>query len=223
MIQFLLTANNLKYILARVQVIHHVMALFWCHLESCKIYPGQESLHFLWQFIFKSTNSKIFIFETILHVLDHKKQLQISPRKKIKKPGKMQWGESKSFQSKRLSNLTATVWQDTKDVRFLSTLNKPGIITKCTRRVGHRWIEVTMPSATSSYGKYYSAVDHYDRLCSKKVYGNLGHGSNKLWKHLMWHFCNLAIGNAWIIFQKVSQHQNPKKFDHLSFRHELAT
>ena len=142
---------------------------------------------------------------------------------KIKKPGKMQRGESKSFPSKRLSNLTATVWQDMKDVRFLSTLNKPGIITKCTRRVGHRRIEVTMPSAASSYGKYYSAVDSYDRLCGKKVYGNLGHGSNKLWKHLMWHFCNLAIGNAWVIFQKVSQRQNPKNYDHLSFRHELAT
>ena len=52
---------------------------------------------------------------------------------KIKHPGKLVRGKSICFQSTRLSNLTVTVWQDTKDVRFLSTLNKPGIITKCSR------------------------------------------------------------------------------------------
>ena len=142
---------------------------------------------------------------------------------KIKHPGKLVRGKSICFQSTRLSNLTVTVWQDTKDVRFLSTLNKPGTITKCSRRVGHRRVEVNMPSAAFSYSKNYSAVDRYDRLCSKKVYGSLGHGSNKVWKHLLWHMCNLAIGNAWILYQKCSKRKDPKSYDHLSFRHELAT
>ena len=84
-------------------------------------------------------------------------------------------------------------------------------------------MQVNMPSAAYSYSKNYAAVDHNDRLCSKKVYGNLGHGSNKVWKHLLWHMVNLACGNAWIIFQKCSKCQNPKSYDHLSFRHELAT
>ena len=43
----------------------------------------------------------------------------------------MQQGESQCFQSKGLSKSTETVWQDTKDVRFLSTLSNPGIITRC--------------------------------------------------------------------------------------------
>ena len=36
--------------------------------------------------------------------------------KEIKNPGKLQRGESKTVQSARLSNLSLTVWQDTKEV-----------------------------------------------------------------------------------------------------------
>ena len=142
---------------------------------------------------------------------------------KIRKPGKLARGESITFQSSRLSNLTCTVWKDTKEVRFISTFNRPDIITKCIRRVGNRRIEVTTPSVAASYSNYYSAVDRYDRLCSHRVYGSLGHGSNKIWKHLMFHFTNMAIANAWILFSKTSTRPKSKNYDHMAFRHELAT
>ena len=142
---------------------------------------------------------------------------------KIKKPPKLPRGESITFQSTRLSNLMVTIWSDVKCVRFLSTLNRPDIQTKCIRRVGNRRIEVTTPSSGSSYGKYMGAVDNFDRLCSHRVYGALGHGSNKVWKHLLFHFTNMAIANAWILYSKISTRPKPKYYDHMAFRHELAT
>lgn len=141
---------------------------------------------------------------------------------KIRKPGKLARGESVTFQSSRLSNLTCTVWKDTKEVRFISTLNRPDITTKCLRRVGNRRIEVQTPSCAASYAKFYGSVDKYDRLCSHRVYGALGHGSNKVWKHLMWHFTNMAVANAWILFSKTSTRPKSKSYDHMAFRHELA-
>ena len=141
---------------------------------------------------------------------------------KICKPGKLSRGESITFQSGRLANLSVTIWRDKKEERFLSTLNKPNIITKCICRIGNRRVEVETPSTAASYSRYYSAVDKYDRLCSHKVYGSLGHGSSKVWKHLLWQFTNMAIANAWILFQKYSTRENPKYYDHLAFRQELV-
>ena len=142
---------------------------------------------------------------------------------KIRKPGKLARGESITFQTSRLSNLTCTVWKDTKEVRFISTLNHPDITTKCLRRVGNRRIEVTTPSCAASYAHFYGAVDKYDCLHSHHVYGALGHGSNKIWKHLMFHFTKMAIANAWILFSETSTRPKPKYYDHMAFRHELAT
>ena len=70
---------------------------------------------------------------------------------KVRKPGKLGRGESITFHSLRLSNLTCTVWKDTKEVRFISTLNRPDTTTKCLRRVGARRIEVNTPSCAASY------------------------------------------------------------------------
>ena len=81
---------------------------------------------------------------------------------KICKPGKLLRGESITFQSGRLANLSVTIWRDTKEVRFLSTLNKPNIITKCIHRIGNQRVEVKIPSTAASYSCYYSVVDKYD-------------------------------------------------------------
>ena len=142
---------------------------------------------------------------------------------KFKKPGKMLRGDSITFQSSRLANLSVTLWQDTRQVRFLSTCNRPGLITKCTRRVGSRRVELNTPSCAASYSRYYGSVDSYDKLLTKKLYGALGHGSCKLWKHLLWHFTNMAIGNAWILFLETSTRKRSKYYDQMAFRHELAT
>ena len=119
--------------------------------------------------------------------------------------------------------MTCTVWKDTKEVRFISTLNRPDITTKCLRRVGARRIEVNTPSCAASYAQFYGAVDKYDKHCSHSVYGALGHGSNKVWKHIMFHLTNMAVANAWILFSKTSTRPKPKYYDHMAFRHELAT
>ena len=141
---------------------------------------------------------------------------------KVRKPGKLGRCESITFQSSRLSNLTCTVWKDTKEVRFISTLNWPDIITKCVR-VGARRIEVNTPSCAASYAHFYSVVNKYDRHCLHHVSGALGHGSNKVWKHLMFHLTNMAVTNAWILFCETSTQPKPKYYDHMAFRYELAT
>lgn len=140
----------------------------------------------------------------------------------FKKPPKMNRGDHRTFQSSRLSNLTATVWSDTKEVSFISTASQPHIISKTHRRIAHRHVEVTIPAVAKQYGKNYSGVDKLDHLTSKKIYGGVSHSSRKVWKHLYFYFINLICAQSWILYQKTSTREQPKNYDHMAFRLELA-
>ena len=135
---------------------------------------------------------------------------------------KLDRGEYVTHQSAILSNLTCTLWQDTKDVRFLSTLSNPKSHTKVMHRVGHRYIQVTTPSCAKNYSNFMNGVDKHDKILSCFKYGALGHGSNKVWKHLFWHLVNMSCANAWILYSKTSTRQRSKYYDNMSFRIELA-
>ena len=137
-------------------------------------------------------------------------------------PAKLAQGNSLTVQSARLSNLTTTVWSDTKYVSFLSTASQPHIISKTHRRVGCRHIEVTIPAVAKQYGQFYSGVDHLDHLTSKRIYGGVSHSSRKVWKHLYFYFINLVCAQCWILYQKTSTRSQPKNYDHLQFHLELA-
>ena len=120
----------------------------------------------------------------------------------IKDPGKkIQWGEHKIFQSKRLSNLTCTVWKDTSIVQFASCLSKPNVSSNVHRRVGRHHVQVSSPGVALIYGKYMSGVDKFDAIMTKKLYSKLGHGSRKVWRHLLWYLVNMAISNSWILYK----------------------
>ena len=71
------------------------------------------------------------------------------------------------FQSARLSNLTITVWKDTKEVHFGSTLSDPKITTNVHRRVGCCHVQVNTPGVSVTYGHYMSGVDLLDKMVSK--------------------------------------------------------
>ena len=137
-------------------------------------------------------------------------------------PAKLAQGNSLTVQSTHLSNLTATVWSDTKYVSFLSTASQPHIISKTHRTVGCRHIEVTIPAVVKQYGQFYSGVDHLDHVTSKRIYGEVSHSSQKVWKHLYFDFINWVCAQCWILYQKTSTRSQPKNYDHLQFRLELA-
>ena len=125
---------------------------------------------------------------------------------KIRKPGKLLRGESITFQSGRLANLSVTIWRDTKEVRFLSTPNKPYIITKCICRIGNWRVEVETPSTAASYSCYYSVVDKYDQFAVTNVidhlvtaqvkYGNICCGNSQIWllQMLGYYSRNIPLG-----------------------------
>ena len=141
---------------------------------------------------------------------------------KVKTPGKIHRGQFITLQSKRLGNLTCTVWKDTKEVRFASTCSKPEISTHGHRRIGGRHVQVTMPSVATMYAKYMGGVDKLDRYISRRVYGTLGHGARKIWRHILWYIVNLCIANAWILYKLHSTRKKGKRFDQMEFRLELA-
>lgn len=137
-------------------------------------------------------------------------------------PGRLERGQFKTFQDSDLTNLTCTVWRDTKDVRFASTMSNPELVTQAVRRVQARHIQVQMPHVAHQYGKNYSGVDRFDNLRSKK-YGCLSRPSKKTWKHLLWFLVNASLVNAWILYQQSSTRPTTKKnFSHFDFRHSVA-
>ena len=77
-----------------------------------------------------------------------------------------------TYQSERLSNLTATLWQDTKLVKLVSTLSDPRCETRSHRRIGGSYYDVPTPSCAKNYNKFMSGVDCLDRFVSKKYMGH---------------------------------------------------
>lgn len=139
----------------------------------------------------------------------------------IRNCGRLSRGEFKTFQDSDLSNLTCTVWKDTKEVRFASTMSNPELVTHAVRRVQHTHTNVSMPHCAHQYTKHYSGVDRFDTLRSKK-YGCLSRPSKKTWKHLLWFLVNCSLVNSWIIYQKSATGQRKKNYAHSNFRLDVA-
>ena len=78
-----------------------------------------------------------------------------------------------TFQSARLHNLTATLWQDTKLVKLVSTLSDPRSETRSHRRIGGSYYDVCTPSIAKSYNSYILGVNKLDSYVSKKYMGHL--------------------------------------------------
>lgn len=144
------------------------------------------------------------------------------PNKIKSPPSRLKRGEYVTVQSKKLSNLTCTLWKDTKEVRFASTLSSPSLDSRGHRRIAGHHVQVTMPSVATAYGRYMGGVDKLDRLISSRVYGSLGHGARKIWRHIAWYLQNLMIANAWILYSLYSKRPTQNAYDHFAFRLELA-
>ena len=62
------------------------------------------------------------------------------------------------------SNLVATVWQDNRNVRLVSTNLNPRYVVNTDRRLGHNVIQVNQPQTIQPYNRYMNGVDHHDQL-----------------------------------------------------------
>lgn len=141
----------------------------------------------------------------------------------IKNCPKLERGQYRMYQSKRLSNLTAAIWWDTKEVRFVSTMSNPTIRGNVVRRVNGHYRNVPIPTVGLQYQNFFNGVDKLDALVSKKVYGAIGHNSKKMWKHVFFYLVNLAIANAFILFKcTCTRGDLHADYDQFAFRLELA-
>ena len=100
------------------------------------------------------------------------------------------------FQDQNNPQMTASVWKDTKLVRFLSTLSQPEITTQCMRRVGGSYLRVQQPHAAHQYNQHMAGTDKFDQ--KRQVYP-VGRSAKKMWKFLLWFFVNSCVVNAWIL------------------------
>ena len=72
-------------------------------------------------------------------------------------------GAYKSYQHGS-SNLVATVWQDNRIVRLVSTNLNPSNVVHTDRRLGHNVIQVNHPQDIQLYNSYMNSVDCHDQM-----------------------------------------------------------
>ena len=118
-------------------------------------------------------------------------------------------------------NIVAAVWQDKKQVAFLSTLSNLNEQINVTRRVGRNVLNMIQLHCATVYNQKMNGVDRHHQL---RMTYSLGRDGEKSWKYIFWFVMNCSIVNAFIIFSNSSRRQNAKKkrFTHLDFRIELA-
>ena len=80
----------------------------------------------------------------------------------VKNPGKMVRGEHKIWQDENDKYLTACIWQDTKQVHYISTAYSPTIVGVALRRVSSRYERVSQLLCSKQYNAFYQSVDRFD-------------------------------------------------------------
>ena len=82
----------------------------------------------------------------------------------VSKQTKNKWarGTFTVHQDLNTPNITATMWCDTKIVKFLSTISTPGISVNIARRVLGQPRVIQQPSAAHQYSQHYKGVDFLD-------------------------------------------------------------
>ena len=81
----------------------------------------------------------------------------------VKQPGRMVCGAHESYQYGN-TNLVATVWQDNKTVRVLSTNSNPRNVLETSHRIGRDVVQINQPENVNLYNKNMNAVDRHDQL-----------------------------------------------------------
>ena len=98
---------------------------------------------------------------------------------------------------RQCGNLTATVWQDKRQVSILSTLSDPTSMESVSgrERDGSK-VSVPCPTSIITYNKHMAGVDKGDQL---RQYHSVRLKCNKNYKYIFWFMFDVAITNAFIL------------------------
>ena len=163
----------------------------------------------------------------LLHLMNHKiyscgtlraNRVQIPPEIKNTAKTKMLRGKSLTRQDAKTRNLTTTIWQDTKLVRFASTLSSPDGICNARRRINGRRTDVSQPICAYQYSESYCGVDKSDQYRS---YYKVGRTSKRYWKYLLFFALDVTLVNAHIVYKEVLG-LPPKKYSSIQFRLDIV-
>lgn len=103
-------------------------------------------------------------------------------------------------------------WIDKKAVHFLSNYHDPCEVTTVNRRQKDGSLkQVDCPVMCFDYNKHMGYVDNADRLLSTY---KIDRKSKKWWLRIFWHFVDLSVTNAFILYTKKGNNAslNMKKF-----------
>ena len=134
----------------------------------------------------------------------------------IKKPGKLQRGDSIIRQS--AGGELACVWYDKRDVRMIATNCQP-TETTVRRRVGSDMQDIKCPSMIVNYNKNMGGVDLADQ---NRSYYKMGRHAKKYWKALFWYVLDTCIINSYVIYKETVTNDELVPVTHLKFRMELS-
>ena len=108
-------------------------------------------------------------------------------------------GESVTLQSDLLTNLTVSVWQDTKPVSVCATNCQSVPLHTVQRKLRSGDSEVfPCPESITSYNNYMGGVDRNDQL---RQYYHVRLKSRKYYKYLFWMIFDVTITNAYLLSQ----------------------
>ena len=81
----------------------------------------------------------------------------------VKNPGKMIRGEYKIFQDANDPSLTACVWQDTRQVWYISTAYSPNVAGAALWQISSKYERISQPLISSEYCLHYQNVNQFDQ------------------------------------------------------------
>jgi hypothetical protein len=122
----------------------------------------------------------------------------------------MEAGESEIWQS---NNSVATIWQDKRPVRFLSTCCEPeGDEMVKRRRKKEGVLSLNCPPAAKLYTKYMGGVDRSDRMV--RTY-SVSRQSRKWWFRLFYYFLDMAVANSFILYNNSANRDKLNELDYV--------
>lgn len=122
----------------------------------------------------------------------------------------MEPGESEIWQS---NNFVATLWQDKRVVRFLSTCcEAEGDDTVERRRKKEGTLSLNCPPVLKLYTKYMGGVDRSDRMV--RTY-SVSRQSKKWWFRLFYYFLDMSVANSFILYQNSPNHDELSELNYI--------
>src|SRR3984957_19245875 len=122
----------------------------------------------------------------------------------------MEPGESDIWQS---GNFVATLWQDKRVVRFLSTCCEPeGDDTVERRRKKEGTFSLNCPPILKLYTKYMGGFDRSDRMV--RTY-SASRQSKKWWFRLFYYFLDMSVANSFILYNNSPNHDELSELDYV--------